>query len=266
MPAVLVFTHDGTQHRRELTGAVFTLGRAPDCEMRFADERVSSRHCRFEAMEGEWVLRDLRSTNRTFVNEEYVGEVPRRLRHGDYIQLGARDARIFEAMFEQYEQPGDRSSGQQLNVLAQLTAQVAQRDAELARVTEKLKAMQIELQQYESNAEVAARTRNALSSEIEGLREELTRAYAQASETKGRVENVDRVRESVSAEYEAKLRKLKRELEDVTREKKDSESREKFAASEVATLKVTLATAEANVKRLQESYDDVRKRLEAKSR
>jgi pSer/pThr/pTyr-binding forkhead associated (FHA) protein len=42
------------------------------------------------------MIEDLRSTNRTFVNGEPVGERPRRLADGDIVRFGAPDAAMFE--------------------------------------------------------------------------------------------------------------------------------------------------------------------------
>src|SRR5688500_14763571 len=50
------------------------------------DERVSSMHCQIVVSHGRHLLRDLGSTNGTYVNNQQVGEVF--LNDGDLIQCG----------------------------------------------------------------------------------------------------------------------------------------------------------------------------------
>jgi len=94
MRAALVFTRNGGEQRFELSGNTVTLGRGAECELPLADERISTRHCRLTSRDDGWLLEDLKSTNRTFVNGEPITGELRRLRHGDIIRLGARDARL----------------------------------------------------------------------------------------------------------------------------------------------------------------------------
>ncbi|HEX6750865.1 MAG TPA: FHA domain-containing protein [Longimicrobium sp.] len=73
-----------------LTGADCTVGRHPDAALRFAgpsDAAVSAHHARVERDGGGWRLRDLASTNGTWLNGRRVSS-PARLRDGDRITLG----------------------------------------------------------------------------------------------------------------------------------------------------------------------------------
>jgi S1-C subfamily serine protease len=73
-----------------LTGAECTLGRHPDAALRFhsgADGAVSARHAHLVRDAGGWALRDLGSTNGTYVNGRRVA-APTPLKDGDRITLG----------------------------------------------------------------------------------------------------------------------------------------------------------------------------------
>ncbi|MGF1510415.1 MAG: FHA domain-containing protein [Myxococcota bacterium] len=63
-----------------------TLGRSSECHIRVSDGRASSTHARIERSDGTHRIRDLGSTNGTFVNNRRVEEV--QLRSGDMIQVG----------------------------------------------------------------------------------------------------------------------------------------------------------------------------------
>lgn len=62
------------------------LGRAPDCEVRILDPRVSRRHALITFTEGTLLLEDLGSQNGTVVNSARVRRV--QLHHGDLIRIG----------------------------------------------------------------------------------------------------------------------------------------------------------------------------------
>jgi adenylate cyclase len=63
-----------------------TLGRHPSNTVQLEDREVSKEHAVIELLEGAYRLRDLRSSNGTFVNGRRVPEL--RLRNGDEIRLG----------------------------------------------------------------------------------------------------------------------------------------------------------------------------------
>jgi len=63
------------------------IGRSPKCEIQIDQESVSRNHCRIGFEEGEFVVRDLGSTNGTYVNDNLVGDEGR-LRHGDQLKVG----------------------------------------------------------------------------------------------------------------------------------------------------------------------------------
>lgn len=76
-------------------GAVFALnkndltiiGRGAECDIRILDLMVSRRHCHIEWKEKNFYIKDLESTNRTFLNKKEIpGE--QKLEPGDTIKIG----------------------------------------------------------------------------------------------------------------------------------------------------------------------------------
>lgn len=63
-----------------------SMGRHPNNTLRLVDREVSKEHCVIEKVGGNYLLRDLNSSNGTFVNGRKVREL--RLRDGDEIALG----------------------------------------------------------------------------------------------------------------------------------------------------------------------------------
>jgi adenylate cyclase len=63
-----------------------SLGRHPNNTLRLVDREVSKEHCVLERLGGTYVIRDLNSSNGTFVNGRKIKEL--RLRDGDEIALG----------------------------------------------------------------------------------------------------------------------------------------------------------------------------------
>lgn len=72
--------------RADLAEIDLVIGRAPGCGFRVEDPGVSRQHCRIWRDGDGWRLRDLGSTNKTFVNGAPVDEVE--LRDGDRIGIG----------------------------------------------------------------------------------------------------------------------------------------------------------------------------------
>ncbi|MBN2579334.1 MAG: FHA domain-containing protein [Pirellulales bacterium] len=64
----------------------FLIGRAEGCQLRPASERVSRRHCVILVEENRVLLRDLKSTNRTLVNQEPI-QGDRELKNGDRLNV-----------------------------------------------------------------------------------------------------------------------------------------------------------------------------------
>lgn len=77
-----------------LEGQLVKVGRATDNDLLIDDRRVSRRHAELVQANGQWVIRDLGSTNGTAVNGRLVRESG--LHDGDRISLGG-----FEVLFQE---------------------------------------------------------------------------------------------------------------------------------------------------------------------
>ena len=69
-----------------LTAGRLLLGRSSACQLVFADDSVSRRHAELRMHEGRWILRDLGSSNGTWVNGRRVMEAE--VAPGDEVSLG----------------------------------------------------------------------------------------------------------------------------------------------------------------------------------
>lgn len=65
----------------------FILGRDPSCHLRAASRMISLKHCEIFDHQGRVQVRDLGSTNGTFVNGHKVSE-PAELNDGDLLRVG----------------------------------------------------------------------------------------------------------------------------------------------------------------------------------
>ncbi|MCZ2340297.1 MAG: FHA domain-containing protein [Bacteroidales bacterium] len=76
-----------------IPGPQFFIGRDPSCHLRPASPAISKKHSVIFVREGKLYIRDLGSTNGTFVNEELItGD--REITHGDQIKVGPLDFAI----------------------------------------------------------------------------------------------------------------------------------------------------------------------------
>jgi pSer/pThr/pTyr-binding forkhead associated (FHA) protein len=89
-------------HDVVLGGSPVLVGRAGDAHFRLLDPEASRRHCEIYRLNGTLVVRDLESTNGTFVNGSRVTESL--LLPGDRLTLGASQFLI------QYEREGEGAS------------------------------------------------------------------------------------------------------------------------------------------------------------
>jgi pSer/pThr/pTyr-binding forkhead associated (FHA) protein len=77
---------DGSRRVFLLGAGVTVIGRRSDCDLRIPLMDVSRRHCQLDRHSGLFALRDLGSSNGTFVNGEKIEEA--QLKPGDHIQIG----------------------------------------------------------------------------------------------------------------------------------------------------------------------------------
>lgn len=84
----LVITSGPGQGERIPLGAeAMTIGRSSDSRLVIRDDYTSTRHASIENQRGEWVLRDLDSTNGTFLGGERIG-APTRVPLNTPISIG----------------------------------------------------------------------------------------------------------------------------------------------------------------------------------
>jgi predicted component of type VI protein secretion system len=71
----------------------FIIGRAEECQLRPASDRVSRKHCVIRCQEGRVTVTDLKSTNHTYVNgEQITGQ--RELKNGDKLKVGVLEFEV----------------------------------------------------------------------------------------------------------------------------------------------------------------------------
>jgi len=85
MKVVLVMFKDGERREFPLSEQRTIVGRRQDCGLRIATKDVSRQHCEFE-VGGSVALRDLGSTNGTYVNGKRIAET--KLKAGDRVSIG----------------------------------------------------------------------------------------------------------------------------------------------------------------------------------
>lgn len=90
MAKLEIFLPDSTNLTHELSEQRVTLGRVADNDLQIDDESISSHHAEFIEKDGEFLLRDLQSTNGTLINGDSIKE--QILKDGDLIRFGKVDA------------------------------------------------------------------------------------------------------------------------------------------------------------------------------
>jgi hypothetical protein len=76
----------------ELQEARLVIGRSSECQLVLADDTVSRRHAKLYVEDGRWLLRDLESSNGTWLNGRRIVEAE--VRPGDVLHLGACRLRL----------------------------------------------------------------------------------------------------------------------------------------------------------------------------
>ncbi len=86
MAILTVIRGTRTGHQFQLGDGKRKVGRESQCDIHFSDTETSRNHAEIEGLNGEFRLRDLGSSNGTFVNQQRITEWL--LQHGDRIQIG----------------------------------------------------------------------------------------------------------------------------------------------------------------------------------
>jgi pSer/pThr/pTyr-binding forkhead associated (FHA) protein len=77
----------GAEKEFDLGEKPVTIGRSSDADLVFPDEKASRIHCGIRLWDGDFYVKDLKSRNGTFVNDQRVDLA--RLRPGDRIRVGS---------------------------------------------------------------------------------------------------------------------------------------------------------------------------------
>jgi pSer/pThr/pTyr-binding forkhead associated (FHA) protein len=92
MAKLVVLTEGLTALSHELKGERTTVGRVDDNAFKIAEASVSSHHAEILVQGSEVVVKDLNSTNGTFINGEKITEAP--LKPGQILRLGQIEMRL----------------------------------------------------------------------------------------------------------------------------------------------------------------------------
>jgi hypothetical protein len=76
----------------DLVGAHLVIGRSSSCQLVLGDDTVSRRHAELRFEDGRWLLRDLGSSNGTYVNGRWITEAE--VRRGDVVHFGGCELRL----------------------------------------------------------------------------------------------------------------------------------------------------------------------------
>lgn len=93
MAKIVVLTPEFKGRTYELATVLTTVGRLEDNSFQIPEQSVSSHHCEFMLRGNDIVLKDLNSTNGTFINGEQI-KAETIVRPGQVIRLGQVEVRI----------------------------------------------------------------------------------------------------------------------------------------------------------------------------
>jgi pSer/pThr/pTyr-binding forkhead associated (FHA) protein len=104
---------DGTQMEFELSERPITIGRSPEADVVILDEKASRIHCGIRLWDGEFYVKDLKSRNGTYVNDQRVDVA--KLKSGDRIRVGG--------ILFSFDQDPNKSAGVALQEMEEEMAQ-----------------------------------------------------------------------------------------------------------------------------------------------
>ena len=92
MAKLVILTQSLAGRSHELTADRTTIGRIEDHAFQIAEQSISSHHCEVLLRGGDVVVKDLGSTNGTFINDEKITEGV--LKPGQTLRLGQVELRL----------------------------------------------------------------------------------------------------------------------------------------------------------------------------
>jgi len=102
---------DGNQTEKILGDKPITIGRSPDADVITLDERASRMHCSIRLWDGEYYVKDLKSKNGTYLNQQRVEMA--KIKPGDKVRLGIEapaDMLILREELEPFEAAGESAA------------------------------------------------------------------------------------------------------------------------------------------------------------
>ena len=87
MPMIIIYEGELEGQRWILDQDEVIIGRGTDCAIMLPERQVSRHHARIERDDSGYLLRDLGSKNRTYLNGQELSDRPYRLKDGDEIQI-----------------------------------------------------------------------------------------------------------------------------------------------------------------------------------
>jgi len=108
MPRLVVLSEGYTGRTYELTVEKTTIGRVEDNSFSIPDGSMSSHHCEILLKGNEVVVRDLNSTNGTFIGGDQVTETAP-LKTGQILRLGQIEMRLEDGSAQQPPKAIDRT-------------------------------------------------------------------------------------------------------------------------------------------------------------
>ena len=92
MPKLVLLSAGMTGRTHDLKADKTTIGRVEDNTFQIAEPSVSSHHCEILLKGSDVIVKDLNSTNGTFINGEKIAEAP--LKPGQILRLGQVEIRL----------------------------------------------------------------------------------------------------------------------------------------------------------------------------
>jgi pSer/pThr/pTyr-binding forkhead associated (FHA) protein len=92
MPKLVLLSAGMTGRTHDLKADKTTIGRVEDNTFQIAEPSVSSHHCEVLLKGNDVIVKDLNSTNGTFINGEKITEAP--LKPGQILRLGQVEIRL----------------------------------------------------------------------------------------------------------------------------------------------------------------------------
>jgi pSer/pThr/pTyr-binding forkhead associated (FHA) protein len=131
MPKLLISLPDSGDATHDLTEPVISIGRVPDNVLQIEDISVSSRHAELTLDEsGDYILRDIGSTNGTQLNGREIAEgEDHKLQDGDKIVFGKIDTAYIS------ENPADARPLPETEEVAAVVAETSKRPADFANAS-----------------------------------------------------------------------------------------------------------------------------------